>query len=174
MSLLGLKRGTVALLPHQTDWERIAADTAVRLRSFFPDAEIAHVGSTAIPHIAAKPIIDMAVGVDDLSYVKEMAPALEPQGLLFRGEDVNGQLLFVLGEQDCRTHHIHIVQRQGVEWQNYIRFRDYLTAHPDRAREYERLKQDLAERYPQDRASYTEGKADLIREILAESAADKE
>ncbi len=174
MSVLGLKRGTVALFPHQKEWERIAADTAVRLRGIFPDADIAHVGSTAIPYIAAKPIIDMAVGVDDLSAVKEMAPALEAYGLLYRGEDVNGQLLFVLGETDCRTHHIHVVQRQGTEWQNYIRFRNYLTEHPDRARDYERLKQDLAERYPQDRGAYTAGKADLICGILAESAAVKE
>ena len=171
---LGLKRGTVALIPHQTEWERIAADTIARLRKFFPDADIAHVGSTAVPSIAAKPIIDIAVGVDGFSAVKAMAPMLETHGIVFRGED-NGGLLFVLGdfEADTRTHHIHIVQRQGEEWQNYIRFREYLTAHPDRAGDYEQLKIRLAQTYPNDRASYTEGKAALIREILSESAEKK-
>ena len=172
MSLLGLKRGTVTLIPHQQMWETAAAETIAHLRKFFPDADIAHVGSTSIPHIAAKPIIDIAVGVDDLSAVKEMAPMLETHGLLFRGEVEAGQLLFVIGdlEADRRSHHIHFVKRQGREWQNYIRFRDYLTAHPARAKDYERLKIRLAERYSADRASYTAGKADLIQEILAESA----
>ncbi len=172
MSQLGLKRGTVALIPHQQAWETVAADTVARLREFFPDADIAHVGSTSIPHIAAKPIIDITVGVDDISAVKEMAPMLETHGLLFRGEDVSGQLLFVIGdlEADTRTHHIHIVKRQGREWQDYIRFRDYLTANPARAKDYERLKESLADTYPTDRAAYTAGKADLIREILSEAS----
>lgn len=174
MSLIGLKRGTVTLLPHQQIWETAAAETITLLRKVFPDADIAHVGSTSIPHIAAKPIIDLAVGVDDLNAVKAMAEEAERYGLLFRGED-NGGWLFVLGDlaADTRSHHIHIVQKQGEEWQNYIRFRDYLCANPDRAKEYERLKQSLAGLYPNDRASYTAGKAELIREILTESLPSK-
>ncbi len=174
MSILGLKRGTVTLIPHQTEWEHIAAGTIARLREFLPDADIAHVGSTSVPHIAAKPIIDIAVGAEDLSAVKAMAPMLEEHGFIFRGED-NGGLLFVLGdfEADTRTHHIHVVQKQDTEWQNYIRFRDYLTAHPERAKEYEQLKLTLAAAYSADRAAYTAGKAALIKEILTESSLKK-
>ena len=172
MSFLGLKRGTVLLLPHCGEWASLAEETVRMLRPFFgEDADYAHVGSTSIPGIAAKPILDIAVGTDDFAAVHTKVPPLEENGIFYRGEDHKG-LLFVLGDMsaDTRTHHIHIVEKGGQEWQNYIRFRDYLRANPARAKDYEALKQSLALRFAHDRAAYTDGKAAWIAAVLAEAA----
>ena len=80
--MLGLKRGTVLLAPHETGWETYAAETMKRLRAILGDAavEMQHVGSTAVPTIQAKPIVDLAVAVRQLSDVEPLFPALEAQG----------------------------------------------------------------------------------------------
>ncbi len=80
--MLGLKRGTVLLAPHETGWETYAAETMKRLRAVLGDAavEMQHVGSTAVPTIQAKPIVDLAVAVRQLSDVEPLFPALEAQG----------------------------------------------------------------------------------------------
>lgn len=74
-----------------------------------------HIGSTAITSIQAKPIIDIVVGVRSLSEIKSKIEQLQEKEIIFRGEDVKGQLLFVMGdfEKDTRTHHIHVVEWNG-------------------------------------------------------------
>lgn len=132
--MLGLKRGTVELIPHQTVWEEDAAKTILLLKSILNDAaiDIQHVGSTAIKNICAKPIIDIAVGVNSFNSIKPYIGLLEENGIIFSKEDVERQLLFVIGdfEKDIRTHHIHFVEWDSAEWNNYINFRDYLNAFP--------------------------------------------
>ena len=132
--MLGLKRGTVELIPHQTVWEEDAAKTILLLKSILNDAaiDIQHVGSTAIKNICAKPIIDIAVGVNSFNSIKPYIGLLEENGIIFRKEDVERQLLFVIGdfEKDIRTHYIHFVEWDSAEWNNYINFRDYLNAFP--------------------------------------------
>lgn len=95
---------------------------------------------------------------------------MQEKEIIFRGEDVKGQLLFVMGnfEKDTRTHHIHVVEWNGVAWNNYINFRDYLNAFPDKAQKYDQLKQKLSEEFADDRVSYTNGKQDLIDCFLNE------
>ena len=132
--MLGLKRGTVELIPHQTVWEEDAAKTILLLKSILNDAaiDIQHVGSTAIKNICAKPIIYIAVGVNSFNSIKPYIGLLEENGIIFSKEDVERQLLFVIGdfEKDIRTHHIHFVEWDSAEWNNYINFRDYLNAFP--------------------------------------------
>lgn len=168
---LGLKRGTVELLPHQDIWKDIARDTISLLSTLLDHFAVAieHVGSTAIRSISAKPIIDIVVGVKELDDIMAYIQLLEENGIMFRGEDVGNQYLFVIGdlEKDTRTHHIHIVEYNSIAWNNYINFRDYLNSHKDKAKEYERLKIQLAGKYYCDRVAYTEGKQEFIDEILA-------
>ena len=169
--MLGLKRGTVLLAPHETGWETYAAETMKRLRAVLGDAavEMQHVGSTAVPTIQAKPIVDLAVAVRQLSDVEPLFPALEAQGFYHAAHcDNEGQILLVCGdlEADTRTCHIHVVRAGSMEWRNYIHFRDYLNFYPKKAAEYEALKQELQRRYPNDRSSYTEGKAEWIAYAL--------
>lgn len=170
---LGLRRGSVALRPHDPCWLAMAADCIARLKGLLGAAaiDIQHVGSTAIREIRAKPILDIAIGVAALEDIQKYIPALAQHNVIYRGQDQPGQLLFVKGdfEQDTRTHHIHVVVHGGAEWENYLNFRDYLNHSPEKAEEYDGLKMYLAQQYPQDRSAYTAGKAELVNRILAEA-----
>ena len=115
---------------HQEEWTQNAERTIETLKRLLEPVavDIQHIGSTAIPSIHAKPIIDLVVGVRNLGDISPYVELLKQHDIVFRGEDVAGQLLFVMGdfEKDTRTHHIHVVRWNGAEWNNYINFRDYL------------------------------------------------
>lgn len=170
---IGLKRGTVKLMEHQDEWCEIAEKTIKNLKVLLLNTaiDIQHIGSTAVPSIHAKPIIDIVVGVYHLNDMISCIGLLEQNGFLFRGEDIEGQLLFVTGdfETDIRTHHIHVVEWNGTAWNNYINFRDYLNAFPEKAMMYDHCKQKLASRFSEDRKSYTDGKQELIDHLLKEA-----
>ncbi len=182
--MLGLKRGAVALCPHEKAWETEAQETMARLRQILGPVvvEMAHVGSTAIPTIQAKPIIDIAVAVDDFDALLAYEKQLRAAGFYYRPNaqaGVRGQLLFASGSYydgsgDLQTHFIHIVHTGSVDWQNYILFRDDLRAHPDTAGEYERLKLALAAQLPTDsgREDYVQGKQAFIRSVLRRALSD--
>jgi len=165
----GLKRGTVELHTHERRWEQLAEQTILRLRTLFGEAavDIQHVGSTAIRRICAKPILDIAVAVHDLSAVNALLPKLEAEGFCAAQPEEDGFLL-VCGdfEQDTRTHHIHVVQAGSERWLNYLAFRDYLNASAAAAEQYERIKLALLEQHRDDRAAYTAGKEQFIRSTL--------
>lgn len=167
--MTGLKRGTVALLAHERQWEEHAEQTIVRLSALFGSAaeDIQHVGSTAIRRIKAKPILDIAVAVRELSCVQPLLPALEREGFRFARQEEDG-ILLVCGdwERDTRTHHIHVVQAGGERWLNYLAFRDYLNASAAAAEGYERVKLRLLEQHRDDRMAYTAGKEEFIRQTL--------
>lgn len=170
---LGLRRGTVALEPHSSEWERIAQQTIRVLREILQDAavDIQHIGSTAIRGICAKPIIDIVIGTADFDAVSAKNAALAENGFIFRGQDLPEQYLYVCGENEIRTHHIHVVQYGSVAWNNYINLRDYLNTHPDDAKAYSDWKQSLAKQFPNDRETYTAMKSGMIQEILSKAGA---
>ena len=130
---------------------------------------IEHVGSTAIPGIHAKPIIDIVVGVRSLDDAMKYKDELALHKIIFRGEDNPGQLLFIIGDDDIRTHHIHFVPWAGEAWQNYIAFRDYLCSNPEAAKAYDELKLRLSSMYSGDRKTYTASKASFINDTIAEA-----
>lgn len=172
--MLGLKRGTVSLLPHQTCWEENAAQTIKLLRTVLDGValDIQHIGSTAIRHICAKPIIDLAVGVRHLDDITPLLPQLESIGVIYRNADHPGQQLFVMGdfENEIRTHHIHVVEIENPAWNNYINFRDYLNGYPEKAKLYDDLKQSLFHQHADNRGIYTAGKQELIAQLLKEAS----
>ena len=173
--MLGLKRGTVELLPHEKEWETQAKQVIDLLWEVLGDVarDIQHVGSTSITRICAKPILDIAVGMSEPEQMLEFCSALEARGVIFRahGGDDEGGLLFVMGdfEADTRSCHIHVVVWQGKAWYNYINFRDYLNAVRSQALRYEACKRELAVRFAQDRVHYTEGKGPLIARLLEQA-----
>lgn len=167
---LGLERGKTELIPHDNEWESVAEKTIRTLQKLIPEArDIQHVGSTAIRSIDAKPIVDIAVALDDVQSVTSHIEELAGYGIIYRGSDVPGQILFIIGEGDIRTHHIHIVKWRGKAWNNYIMFRDYMNSHPDKAAEYEKLKKQIASSFPDNRRAYTEGKAGFIEKIITDA-----
>lgn len=170
---IGMKRGTVYLEPHQEVWERTAEKTICTLKRILRSTatDIQHIGSTSIKAISAKPIIDIAVAVNDYELILSKRDVLEIADIVFRFDERPEQLLFVMGdfEKDTRSHHIHAVLYGSDEWNNYINFRDYLNSNIKAAREYEAIKLRLAEQYPDDRIAYTDGKQEVINRLLAEA-----
>lgn len=171
--IIGLKTGVVNLLPHQPEWEINAIETIALLKSLLGGIyiDIQHIGSTSVRHIYAKPIIDIAVAVNELEDILPYNELLAQNGIFYRKKEENGQLLYLIGdlENDIKTHHIHVVRYDSDNWRNYINFRDYLNEVPEKAKQYEDLKKDLAERYAFDRKKYTAGKNDMIRLLLNEA-----
>ncbi len=170
---IGLKTGIVTLLPHQAEWEENAKRTIELMKTILGDAyiDIQHVGSTAIKHICAKPIIDIAVAVNRLDDIRAYNDALAQNGIYYRKEEATGQLLYLMGdlENGVKTHHIHVVKYDSVNWRNYLNFRDYLNKFPEKAKLYNDLKQELAKKFTYERKLYTAGKKDLIEMFLKEA-----
>lgn len=173
--MIGLKRGTVALYPHNEEWEREAHHTINRLwRILGTDAvDIQHIGSTSVPTIMAKPIIDIAVATRSFEDVLRHEPELRANGFYYRSTELTTQRLFAAGSfydgtGEGQTHFIHVVLVDGMDWRNYINFRDYLIANPAVAKEYEALKRRLAAECPVDagREHYLAGKHDFITYTL--------
>ena len=173
---LGLKRETVKLESHDKQWDEIAGQTIKTLKSILGDdaIDIQHIGSTAIPAIKAKPIIDIVVEVTDFDRIMLHNEQLRRKGIFYQDSDVECQLLdvecqllYVMGdmEADIRTHHIHIVKWNGTEWKNYIHFIDYLKANENMALQYENLKEEMEGKYADDRVAYTNNKQNMINRI---------
>ena len=179
--MLGLKRGTVRLYPHETAWEAEAEHTIIMLQKLLGDdaKEIQHVGSTAVPAICAKPIIDIALAVNSFDDVMKHLPKLQAAGFYYRAQNnISGQKLFACGSfydgtGDLQTHLIHVVLTDSEQWRDYILFRDYLNQHADTAKAYESLKLSLAEAAPVDagRVKYLQGKKDFIAAVLRKALA---
>lgn len=172
--MIGLKRGTVKLCEHEKAWEIEAQNTMVRLKKILGDVikDIQHVGSTSILTIKAKPIIDIALAVDDFKDILAYEEALKEEGFYYRPKaqaSLGNQLLFACGSYydgsgDLQTHFIHVVLTDSMDWIDYINFRDYLNSTPAVAKAYEDLKVSLAEQAPVDsgREKYLKGKHDFI------------
>lgn len=134
-----------------------------------------HIGSTAIPGMLAKPVVDILIGVSDLDPARAtFPPLLEKLGYAHWGDNPKrDRLFFVKGlpPNGPRTFHLHVAGLQGEMWDRIL-FRDYLRAHPAEARRYERLKRALAERFAEDREAYSEGKTDYHDEVVAKARRD--
>lgn len=170
--MIGLKRGTVKLYEYEEEWEIEAQNTITKLRKILGNIikDIQHVGSTAIPSIKAKPIIDIAIAVDDFNEILAFEKDLKNEGFYYRpNSDLGKQLLFASGSYyegtgNLQTHFIHIVKTESMDWINYINFRDYLNNNLSVAKEYEMLKESLALQFSIDngREKYLKGKHEFI------------
>ena len=129
---------------------------------------IEHMGSTSVPGLGAKPIIDIIVGVDSRESADTCQKLLEPVGY----DDVTPEpgeteWFYCLGAgNNDLYYHVHLVTYGSFHWRRQLAFRDYLRAHPERAREYYELKKHLAGHYGFDREGYTEAKTRFIEETL--------
>jgi len=131
--------------------------------------DIQHVGSTSVPGLDAKPVIDIAVALASPADLDDCRRRLGALGYLDRGDlGANGGYLFVKErEPSVRTHHLHVVTLDDPQWGNYLRFRDMLRADDELRARYAAIKWALQAQFPEDRQSYTDGKASLISQLLA-------
>lgn len=132
--------------------------------------DIQHVGSTSVPGLAAKPIIDIMIAVYDLALVEKCVWPIASLGYAYMGEfGLPERHFFRKPPADGwykRTHHIHMVLKGSNQWKNQIHFRDYLRTHPEACQQYQDLKRDLSQRYSEDRFGYGDAKQDFIFAIL--------
>lgn len=170
-------REEIAIHPYDPRWPESFRREAEHLQSCLPAElvrRIEHFGSTAVPGLAAKPIVDILVEVTDLQATRErIAPVLESQGYDYFWRPTHGDdgppfyAWFIKREArtGARTHHIHMVEAHFAEHWDRLLFRDYLIEKPLVAREYESLKLRLASASPRDRVAYTRGKTAFILEV---------
>lgn len=166
--MLGLAEGRVVLVPHDPDWARAYGEEEKRIKGALGGLalDVQHCGSTAIPGIRAKPILDVVVGVERLPLGRECVGPLRRIGYEYLGEELVPDEHF-FGKGAPRTHHLHLVEWRGPSWHNKLLFRDRLLADRGIARRYEALKVALAGRFSDDRASYTKAKSAFIAGVVA-------
>lgn len=168
--MLGLRRGAVQLVPYTPEWATLFQAERARLQQALGDdaLDIQHIGSTAVPGLAAKPILDLGVAVAADAVVSGCVPRLTALGYTYRGyRGPDRGHFFDQGSEQRLTHYLHMLPVGEPGWENYLRFRDYLIAHPEAREAYMRLKEELAAQYAEDRAAYTAAKAAFIQSILA-------
>ena len=173
--MLGLEQGVVKLIPYTIEWKRLFEKEKAQLQSVIGQyvLDIQHVGSTSIPGMAAKPILDIGIAVRDFEEARICIPPIEQLGYEFKGEfGIPRRHYFVKGAP--RTHHIHMNEMNSIHWENQVLFRDYLIQTPELAKEYVILKANLAQRFPDNREAYLDGKASFIEAVLKMARAAKQ
>ena len=166
---LGLESGTVRVVPYDARWPALYRDEETRLRRALGKLPLTleHVGSTSVPGLAAKPIIDILAGRDAQVQPLTFVAPIESVGYEHRGENgLPGREFFRRGTP--RSYHIHLVTIDSALWRHHIAFRDRMRADPDLAAEYAALKIALARRFPLDRQAYMDGKDSFIRSVIAD------
>ncbi|MHA7879050.1 MAG: GrpB family protein [Saccharospirillum sp.] len=167
----------VELTPYNDQWPLDFIDEAVHLRNLLPADSIGcieHFGSTAVPGLAAKPIIDMLIEVPSLQRVPtRIAPILAQKGYeyFWRAAWYDANLpaycwFIKRNRHGERTHHLHFLEPDAPEWERLL-FRDYLREHPQAAQQYEAIKRDARARFGDDRLAYAEAKSAFIEKIMA-------
>ena len=163
-------RDPVQVSPYRDDWIGAFESWRARLSDALGDtaARIEHVGSTAVPGLEAKPIVDIQVSVDDVGDEGRYVPAIEALGVSLRLREPGHRYFRPTGDLP-RSVHIHVCDAGG-EWEReHLLFRDYLRAHPQAREAYAHQKRELAQRYGDDRLAYTEGKTGFILDALDEA-----
>jgi GrpB-like predicted nucleotidyltransferase (UPF0157 family) len=171
--LIGLKRGTVQLVPHENRWLDLGEELCDQVRSACRNQQIRveHVGSTSVPGLSAKPIIDLALGLPSEDIIAEVKSALLGANFLYRGEgDGSVGHLFVREiEPDVRSVHLHAVLFGSHDWEDYVLFRDTLRDDSETRVAYGSLKRQNAKDFEHDRKGYTAAKEEFVQATLARS-----
>ncbi|MEO1619836.1 MAG: GrpB family protein [Cyanobacteria bacterium J06632_3] len=170
---------TVEVVPHRPEWRDAFEAESKRIAEALGDnvVEIHHIGSTAIPRIYAKPIIDLLVEVKDIAKVDAQNSAMQVIGYDTKGEyGIPQRRYFQKSKSDkrgsdknsaaeSRTHHVHIFEVGSNQVARHLTFRDYMIAHPEEAQRYSDLKRRLAKEHSTNRAKYIDGKDGFIKAI---------
>ena len=167
-----IRRKRVVVLPYDEAWNRDFIRISTRIKSALEGLaiRIEHVGSTSVPGLSAKPIIDLDVVIEDGSWLEAVITALGGIGYRHEGDlGIAGREAFAYeGKEHLRKHHLYVCPSNSAELKRHLAFRDYLRARPEAAREYGRIKEEGAALYPYDIEKYIEHKSPFIERIYAE------
>jgi GrpB-like predicted nucleotidyltransferase (UPF0157 family) len=156
----------IVLVPHDPHWARAFEEARVAIMEACGDhvLDVLHVGSTAIPGLAAKPVIDLMALLRRHDDAFACVSAMAALGFEFRGEaGIGGRHFF--RKRHPRTHHVHMYRSDHPEVGRHIRFRDYMRQHPEEGSAYEVLKRDLAARFGGDTRAYSAAKTEFCARI---------
>ncbi|ANE42583.1 GrpB family protein [Deinococcus puniceus] len=170
---LGLKRGTVALRPSSAEYPALFEEERARVRQSLGALalDIQHVGSTSIPGLAGKPILDLAVGVQTSEQMDACTLPLQAIGYTAFGDREGwGEYFFAKGSDTRRTHYVHLLAISHPKWADYLLFRDVLRRRPDLRDQYGQIKAALAQAHAGNRTQYTAQKGLFVQRVLAEFA----
>jgi GrpB-like predicted nucleotidyltransferase (UPF0157 family) len=160
----------IRIVDYDADWPRRAREELERVADALGTVAVRleHVGSTSVPGLGAKPIIDMQVSVADIERLDDYVGPLERLGYLFAPDPAFPDYhYFARPHRRPRTHHLHFCELGSHQELRHLAVRDYLCAHRDEAAAYERLKRELVRRHPEDRLSYVAGKDAFMVELEA-------
>ena len=159
----------VVVLPYDEAWKKDFEEIKAELMAVLDGLvlSVEHVGSTSVPGLAAKPIIDIDVIVEDTDCFEKVKTALETIGYQHEGDlGIPGREAFKYhGKEHLRKHHLYVCAKDSDELKRHLSFRDYLRTHPEAVKEYGRIKEEGARLYPNDIDSYIEYKAPFIENI---------
>ncbi len=159
----------VHVVPYDASWpSRFEQERAILDRTIgsWIVGTIEHVGSTAVPGVPAKPVIDIMVGVESLEASRDTIPVLAKIEYCYFPYRADLMHWFCKPSPSFRTHHLHLIPFRNRLWIERLAFRDYLRSHAEVAVEYAELKQRLAEQYRFDREAYTEAKTPFVERIV--------
>jgi GrpB-like predicted nucleotidyltransferase (UPF0157 family) len=169
---------TVVVTPYNSDWPTAFTRESEALSRVFTDSLLAihHIGSTSVPGLAAKPIIDILVVVKETRTIDGFSAGMERLGYRVRGECLDaeipgtpGRFYFSKDTDGVRTSQVHVCAAGHSEIGDKLAFRDYLRVHPDRANAYANLKHHLATRHRDDVLGYMRGKDEFVKSVLIEA-----
>lgn len=158
----------IFVVPHDPDWEDIFKREALLIQDAigpWVTGGVHHVGSTSVPGLEAKPIVDIAVGVESLAASQPCIELLSRLDYQYWPYQENVMHWFCKPDPARRTHHLHLMPTGSSRMEDELAFRDYLRTHPYRAHEYGRFKRHLVEQHPNDREAYTQAKASFVQTV---------
>ena len=166
---MGLKVETVKIEAYNENWKLMFKEEKENLIKVFGDIalQIEHIGSTSIPGLSAKPIIDILVVLESFNEFEKVKDYFKDEPYSIKEDSPSDEILVRKRiTKDVTTHLIHIMEANTKRCNNTILFKNYLINHPKKLKEYEELKKDLAEKYADNRKMYTASKNDFIQEVL--------
>ncbi len=168
--MIGQHKANLAVVPYQSGWKELFEREADLLRSVLGEKAlcIEHIGSTSIPGMVAKPIVDIMVAVVSLSQATKLIPVVEALGYEYEPRDTIPERVFFAKESspEYRTHHLNLTPLESGFWKNCIAFRDYIRTHDQIAAEYGDLKKHLAEIYAHTHQLDRDGKTEFVSRVL--------
>jgi len=168
LAALGLARLTVRLVAYDPRWPALYLRERARLQQHLGPLPLEHVGSTSVPGLDAKPILDLMAGVESDAARTQMIEPLRRAGYTHGDSDVIAGRLYFRRDDEAglRTHQLSVCAFGGRFWTEHLAFRDALRADAALAIRYLQLKRELAQRFPSDRIAYSEAKSGFVTAVL--------
>ncbi len=167
----------IVIEPYNPEWPRLYEQAKAEICGAVGQylTAIEHIGSTSVPGLPSKPIIDVLAGVTSLDVVAVCIAPLAAIGYVYKPEYeqlIPERRYFLKSQGEIQTHHLHIFEGQDFPARHELIFRDYMRRHPEAQQQYAELKQALAARFGSNRDAYTEAKGEFIRSVVAQALSE--